>query len=305
MDINRENLDSFFRGISAAFRDALITQVPDQFKRFAVEIASTSARNDYTWLGEAEELREWVGGRVLTQLASHDYSLKNKKFERTLRAKADDLRDDVIGIYSTRARMLADAAKLWPNRTCFNALVDNGLCYDGQNFFDVDHPVGADEGNPVNVSNDNPNGGSASQYFYLLDTSKPLKPIIFQKREDITFDSLTDTSSDHVFKFDEFLYGARARGVAGYGFWQQAMRAKLTAATVASARTELTDLRLRMRSIKNDQGRELGVNPDLLIVGRSNDDLMRQVLDAQYIDANFTPNPVYKAFDLLVAPWLP
>lgn len=304
MDINRENLDSFFRGISAAFRGALQTQVPDQYLRFAQVIPSSTAQEDYTWLGEAEELREWVGGRVLTQLASHDYSLKNRKFERTLRAKADDLRDDKIGIYSTRATMLADAAKLWPNKTCFNALVENGLCYDGQNFFDVDHPVGKD-GAIVTVSNDNPNGGANGEYFYLLDTSKPLKPIIFQKREDVSFDSLTDTSSDHVFKFDEFLYGARARGVAGYGFWQQAIRAKTTDGTVAALRVELANLRLRMRSFKNDEGREMGLNPDLVIVGRSREDIMRQAMDAQYIDANFTPNPVYKAFDLLVAPWLP
>jgi len=301
MDINRENLDVFFRGISAAFRDALLTNVPDQYKRFAVEIPSSSSRNDYTWLGEAEELREWVGGRVLTQLASFDYSVKNKKFERTLKAIADDLRDDVIGIYSTRARMLADAAKLWPNKTCFNALVDNGLCYDGQNFFDTDHPVGKD-GNIVTVSNDR--GGSDGEYFYMLDTSKPLKPVIFQLREAVSFDSLTDTSSDHVFKFDDFLYGARARGNYGYGFWQQAMRSK-TGSTVAALRTELIAMRLAMRSVKNDEGRELGVDPDVIICGRSKSDLLKQVIDAQYVDTNFTPNPVFKAFDLIVAPWLP
>lgn len=304
MDINRDNLDNFFRGISAAFRDALLTQVPDQYKQFAVEIPSSSTRNDYTWLGEAEELREWIGGRVLTQLASHDYSVKNRKFERTLRATADDLRDDVIGIYSTRARMLADAAKLWPNRLCFEALTANGLCYDKQNFFDTDHPVGKD-GNITSVSNDNPNSGSSGEYFYMLDTSKPLKPIILQMREGVSFDSLTDTSSDHVFKFDEFLYGARARGNYGYGFWQQATRAKTTDGTVAALRTELQSLRQLMRARKNDEGRELGINPNLIVCGRSRDDLMTQAVKSQYVDNFFTVNPIYNAFDVMVAPWLP
>jgi len=303
MDINRENLDKFFRGVNASFRGALLTNVPDQYLQFATVIPSGTSAEDYTWLGEAEELREWVGGRVLTQLASHDYTVKNRKFERTLRAKADDLRDDKIGIYNTRATMLAEAAKLWPNKLCFQALTENALCYDKQNFFDTDHPVGKD-GAVSTVSNDNPNAGDDGAYFYLLDTTKPLKPVIFQKREDISFDSLSDTTSDHVYKFDEFLYGARARGNYGYGFWQQAMRSK-TGSTVAAIRTELANLRFRMRSTKNDEGREMGIEPNLLIVGRSKEDIMRQVLDAQYIDSSFTPNPVYKAFTLLVAPWLP
>jgi len=303
MDINRQNLDTFFRGISAVFRGAMVTNVPDQYLQFATIVPSSSARNDYTWLGEAEELREWIGGRVLTQLASHDYNVKNRKFERTLRAQADDLRDDVIGIYSARTQMLADAAKLWPNKLCFEALVSNGLCFDKQNYFDTDHPVGMDAAITV-VSNDNPNGGNVGAYFYLLDTTKPLKPIIFQRREDVSFDSLTDTSSDHVFKFDEFLYGARARGNYGYGFWQQAMRSK-TGSTVAELRTELTDLRLRMRSMKNDQGRELGIDPDLIICGRSKHDVLTQAVDSQFVDTAYTPNPVYKAFRIICAPWLP
>lgn len=68
-------------------------------------------------------------------------------------------------------------------------------------------------------------GGSDSTW-YLMDDSRPVKPFIFVERKAPSFMSL-DESSEHAFKNDEALYGARARGVAGYGpFW---LAAKCTA----------------------------------------------------------------------------
>lgn len=300
MDINRQNLDDLFRTISAAFRGALKTDAPQTYQMFATTVPSSSARNDYSWLGEAEELREWIGGRDLTQLASFDYSLKNRKFERTLACKADDIRDDVTGIYTTRAQMLADAANLWADKLCTEALTDNGLCYDGNNFFDTDHLSGG-----ASFSNDNPNGSSdnRSDYIYCMDVSKPLKPVIMQLREGVSFDSLTDTSSDHVFKNDEFLYGARARGAAGYGFWQQAVRSK-KGTTVSALRTELQSLRALGGGIKNDQGRKLGIRYNLILCSQTDEVLVRQAVESQYVDTSFTPNVIRNTFEVRVVPWL-
>jgi phage major head subunit gpT-like protein len=60
--------------------------------------------------------------------------------------------------------------------------------------------------------------------WYLLDTTKPVKPFIFQQREKPTMMSLTDITSDHVFNQGEFLFSCEARGAAGYGFWQLAAK---------------------------------------------------------------------------------
>ncbi|CCU70932.1 Mu-like prophage major head subunit gpT family protein [Thalassolituus oleivorans] len=62
--------------------------------------------------------------------------------------------------------------------------------------------------------------------WYLLDTSKPVKPFVFQEREKPVMVSQTDIKSDAVFRTGMFLFGAEARGAAGYGFWQLAFKGK-------------------------------------------------------------------------------
>ena len=59
--------------------------------------------------------------------------------------------------------------------------------------------------------------------WHLLDTSKAVKPIIFQPRKKPVFVQQTDTSSDAVFMRKKFKFGAEARGAAGYGLWQMAV----------------------------------------------------------------------------------
>jgi phage major head subunit gpT-like protein len=56
--------------------------------------------------------------------------------------------------------------------------------------------------------------------WYLLDTTKPVKPFIFQDRKAPVFVSQTDMNADDVFSRKKFKFGAEARAAAGYGFWQ-------------------------------------------------------------------------------------
>lgn len=56
--------------------------------------------------------------------------------------------------------------------------------------------------------------------WFLLDTTKPVKPFIFQERKSASFVQQTDMNADDVFKRGEFNFGVEARGAAGYGFWQ-------------------------------------------------------------------------------------
>lgn len=78
---------------------------------------------------------------------------------------------------------------------------------------------------------DNPWRGSAEllvvpdladtpDYWFLMDVSKPIKPIIFQSRKKPQFNYLDDPNSETVFMKKEFLYGVDSRDNAGYGLWQ-------------------------------------------------------------------------------------
>lgn len=58
--------------------------------------------------------------------------------------------------------------------------------------------------------------------WFLLSTSRPLKPLIYQEREKVKFVSKTAETDDNVFMKKQFLYGAESRGNAGFGFWQMA-----------------------------------------------------------------------------------
>lgn len=56
--------------------------------------------------------------------------------------------------------------------------------------------------------------------WFLLDTSKAVKPFIYQERKAPVFVSQTDLNSDDVFSRKMYKFGAEARAAGGYGFWQ-------------------------------------------------------------------------------------
>lgn len=65
--------------------------------------------------------------------------------------------------------------------------------------------------------------GASDDYWFLMDTKRPLKGIILQQRSDVPveFSALeSSTSSEAAFMRDRFYYGVRARYNVGYGLWQ-------------------------------------------------------------------------------------
>jgi len=58
--------------------------------------------------------------------------------------------------------------------------------------------------------------------WFLLDTSKPVKPFIYQERKKPVFVQQVDPQADDVFMRKKFKFGAEARAAGGYGFWQLA-----------------------------------------------------------------------------------
>ena len=117
------------------------------------------------------------------------------------------------------------AAKPHPDKLVFELLASGfaSNCYDGQFYCDIDHLVLDATGAPVAVSNF---GGGVAAAGYLLDTSRAVKPIIWQVREDDEFQTVDRPNDPHVFINDSCLYGVRARVNAGLGFWQFAYGSK-------------------------------------------------------------------------------
>jgi phage major head subunit gpT-like protein len=58
--------------------------------------------------------------------------------------------------------------------------------------------------------------------WYLLDTTKPIKPLIFQQRKKPQIVAKNKATDDNVFFQKEYIYGVDSRDNAGYGLWQLA-----------------------------------------------------------------------------------
>jgi len=58
--------------------------------------------------------------------------------------------------------------------------------------------------------------------WFLLDTTKSVKPFVYQERKAPVFVSQTDMNADDVFSRKVYKFGAEARAAGGYAFWQLA-----------------------------------------------------------------------------------
>ena len=106
---------------------------------------SNSADNTYGWMAKLPKMREWLGERVVHRLAGHGFKIANKKFELTLAVSRDDFDDDNLGQYTPVARSIGEEAAKHPDDLLFDRMINGHLataeCFDGQNFFDTDHPI--------------------------------------------------------------------------------------------------------------------------------------------------------------------
>lgn len=268
--------------------------------RVATTVPSTTASNTYGWLGEWPGFREWIGDRVLKNLAAHGYSIDNKDWESSVGVKRTAIEDDNVGVYKPLFAEMGRAAKVHPDELVFGLLKagHTTACYDGQYFFDTDHPVYASNdgtGAFVTVSNVQAGAGPA---WYLMDCSRALKPLIFQKRKAPVFTSMTSLEDESVFKSNEFRFGVDSRSNVGFGFWQMAFKsnADLT-------EENFNDAYEAMTSLKGDGGRPLAITPTLLVVPPN---LRSQALEITRAErrANGATNVNAGLVDAVVTPWV-
>lgn len=295
MIINQQSLAAAFTGFKTLFQNAF-AGAPSDFEKIAMVVPSTKAVEVYPWMGQTTAFREWIGDRVIQNLMAHDFSIRNKSFENTVGVNRDDMEDDSLGIYAPMISQLGIDAKQHPDQLVF-ALLAAGfttLCYDGQNFFDTDHPV-LSGGAEVSVSN---HGGGSGTPWFLMDMTRAVKPLIFQKRRDYSFVAMDRPDDESVFTRKLFRYGVDARVNVGLGLWQLAYGSKqaLDADSYAAARTAMMELR-------GDNGKPLGIRPTLLVTPPSLEKQALEVLKAER-DAYGATNVYRDTAQLLVTPWL-
>ena len=262
MLITRANLDALFTGFKTSYQAGFDSLKDDErFEQWLATTApSTTSEETYPWLGEIDGMREWIGARVIRGLSEHGYSIINRDFELTVGLDANRIKDDRYGLYAPRMQMMGQSVARQPSQILID-LVNSAhqtKCYDGQFFFDTDHPRETKDGTIVSESNAATGPGPA---WYLFDVSKPLRPFIYQNREEPQFVSLTRPDDASVFSERLYIYGAARRNAVGLGLWQLAYRStqELTPATFVAAYSA-------MKGRKGDKDIGLGVRATHLMV---------------------------------------
>ena len=294
-------LQSLFTGFKKNFEDAK-SEAPTQYTKIATVIKSTTKSNTYGWLGKFPSLRKWVGDRVINSMAAHGYAITNEDYESTVGVDRNDIEDDQLGIYAPLFAEMGRAAGVHPDEQVFAVLAAGftTACYDGQYFFDTDHPVYPNvdgTGTPVSVANLVVDGAYTGEPWYVLDTSRALKPLIFQERKKPQLISMDKIDDESVFTKKQFRYGVDCRDAVGFGFWQLAFANKR-----ALNADNLWDTIEKMRAIEGDGGKKLGIKPTILVVPPSLEKLATRLLEREQ-DAN-SSNELKGRVKLLVADYL-
>lgn len=302
MIITPSMLRALMTGFSREYQQGM-TMAEPAWNRVATRIPSTSRSNTYGWLGQFPQFREWVGSRVIKDMAAHGYQIENKLWESTVGVARVDIEDDNLGIYAPLFQEMGRASAIQPDELVFGLLKDahNQPCFDGQNFFDDEHPVYPEvdgTGTPTLVSNQDIPATDPGDAWYLLDISRAIKPVIFQERVPHALQAMLDDKDEQVFMQDEYRYGVRARSNVGFGFWQMAYKSQqpLTKENYAKARTA-------MMSLKADGGRPLAIRPTLLVVPPTLEQQALEVLKAER-DASGATNVYRDSAELLSTPWI-
>lgn len=236
MLVNKESLSLVFINLKTTFNKAF-DAAPAQWSQTAMLVPSGSSQNNYDWLDRFPKMRKWIGDKVIRSLKANQYTVANDDWEATVNVRRNDIEDDNLGIYAPMAQDAGYSAKTLPDEIVSElkntAFVNK--CYDGQYFYDTDHPVGDGNGGTVSVSNK----GTAK-----LDSS------------------------------------TRAAATASYG----------------AARTAIM-------TMKDDEGRALGLMPNVLEVPPALEAVARILCEAPKLDDN-GPNPFKGTATVLVNPRL-
>lgn len=303
MDLNKQALKDLFTAYSAAYQQGFDSlEAGSQYEQFCMLVNSTAAIEAYPWLKQLPNMREWLGDRVIHQLEGAKFEVANKKFELTAAVERDAIEDDSYGLYKPIMQELGRSARAHPNELIAKMLADNVLKgMDGQPLFSESHVVINDKGRDTTTSNMLKTGSTEKTAWYVMDLSRTIKPMIFQKRRDYQFRAINDINDDGVFLTDKFLYGVDARVAVAPGFWQLIVRSTkdLTAANYAEARAKLQNL-------KGDYGRPLGITHTHTMVPVSLEADALKVLNADLKEGSVsTESNIWKGTSkLIVNPWL-
>lgn len=306
MDITLPNLLSINDIVSLAY-NTQFWETPTIYEKFTFTAPSTGRISVYPRLNMLPGLREWLGDRVVNMLSTQTFSIENKDWEQTVGISRNDIEDDQFGLLTTVAKDMAMAARHLPDLMIAQLMLAGAAApsYDGTTFFSTTHPNpnSYSQGGMGTVANYQAGSGPA---WFLLDTTKALRPWIWQTRKPFIIIPKFAATDDNLFWTKEYNWGVDGRANAGYGLWQLAYMgmSPMTVANVTAARTS-------MASIRRPDGTPMGIKPNLLVTGTALYPDARAYAENEFVPidsttgaATLAPNPLRGLFAALENTWL-
>lgn len=283
--------------MSAAYTKGLGAAKP-QWQMVATRVPSTGAANFYGWLKDLPGIVEWTGDRQLADMGKHGYSIENKTFESSISISRDQVDDDQIGHYSVIAQNYGDQVALFPDSLCYPLLAAGftTLCYDGQNYFDTDHPLETTPATTFSNVVGDPQTDTGEPWF-LIDDTKVLKPVVYQERRPFVFKNM-NPNEEYTWFNNKYAAGVDGRCNVGFSFPQLAIgsKAALTDANYQTAKTMLGKM-------KKVDGSPIGTRATKLVVGPNNEAAAKKLIARMLIEGGDS-NIYYNDVEIVVTPYI-
>jgi phage major head subunit gpT-like protein len=268
-------------GSNAAFTEGLALVMP-KWDKIATKVPSIGSSEFYGWIEDLPAIELWGSTRQLKELASHGYTIKNETYEASIKIKREDLEDDLIGKYAIIAKSWGRNSAIFPDKYSFPLLAAGftTLCFDGQNYFDTDHPLG-DTGDTYSNVIGNPSTDTGEPWF-VYDNTQILLPIIFQERRPLKLEFVGATS-EYAFFNNMVAQGVDGRAGFGFSFPQMCVgsKAPLTEANYNAAKVLLANM-------QSTNGQPLGTEAKVLTVGTANTAAAKKLILTQLVNGGDT-----------------
>ncbi|TAL29011.1 MAG: hypothetical protein EPN98_21450 [Phenylobacterium sp.] len=139
-------LQAFFVQSETRFQKAYLDHLP-YWDKFAEFVPSSTETTIHNWIAQMADMEEWVGEKTVRAIKARAYPITNKPFHHTYEVDRDKIADDQAGVYARAPEMQAEAGARWPEAVVTKQLLSGltAVGYDGQPFFDANHPVDIDD----------------------------------------------------------------------------------------------------------------------------------------------------------------
>lgn len=143
------NTESAINRVFQEYSNELLKELdaaPEVSSKFAMEVPSSSRSTLHGWLADQSSVKEWLGKRKAQSMGTRHWEVVNRHFELTYGFDVNQINDDLSGLVAQAVMKARSNQSKWARHKdlmCALALeagVDTD-CYDGQFFFDTDHPV--------------------------------------------------------------------------------------------------------------------------------------------------------------------